>query len=78
MGCFCIERIKKRIMDSYKIQVSEKYSTVYFPITKVACTSLRKALKEIGFESKKLKELNLRKYKHKFAFVRNPYEWLIN
>lgn len=76
-----IGKIKKRFEAPPSIATSSKYGAIYFRINKVASTSIKSSLLKLGFKiknSRDPKKLDLKKYKIKFAFVRNPYDRLVS
>lgn len=61
------------------VLISHKYKAIYFPINKVANTSLKESLgKDFKIiKINNLKKINLKGY-FKFTFVRNPYDRIVS
>lgn len=64
------------INDVRQGMVFEKYKAIYFPIPKVACSSIKVFLTD--FAEFSLDDLDKFKNYFKFAFVRNPWDRLVS
>lgn len=78
-----IINLKKAMFDKNYYQernvfVNDNENAIYFFIPKVACTSLKTVLMELGYERVILKAINPKKYSFRFTFVRNPYDRLVS